>query len=100
MIQNPDDFDFNALNPTDLVSMISKLTMNQDVVTQNLSEDQQQLLQNFQQHLKTGVNDYQPDVFEYDDECDYGEEGEKLILDQNHNQRDIIKTIGRRKMNF
>jgi hypothetical protein len=39
-------------------------------------------------------------VFEYDDECDYGEEGEKLILDQNHNQRDIIKTIGRRKMNF
>jgi hypothetical protein len=45
-----------------------------------------------------GATDYQPDVFEYDDEADYGHEGEKLILDENHNQRDIIKTIGRKKI--
>jgi len=48
--------------------------------------------------LKISDTDYQPDVFEYDDEQDYGEEGEKVILDENHDQRDIRKTIGRRKM--
>ncbi len=42
--------------------------------------------------------DYRPDYFEYDDEDEYGEINEKVILDHNHVQRDVVKTIGRKKV--
>jgi hypothetical protein len=39
-------------------------------------------------------------VFEYDDEDEYGQQNEKVIIDAGTNQaRDLVKTIGRRKMN-
>ena len=33
-------------------------------------------------------------MFEYDEEQAYGEEGEKVILDQNFNEKGTVKTLG------
>jgi hypothetical protein len=41
------------------------------------------MLANFQTSVTSGAGDpnYNPDVFEYDEEQPYGEEGERVILD-------------------
>ena len=59
-----------------------------------LTPDQLQLLTNFQSSVNGGDQDYNPDVFEYDDEQAYGEQGEKVILDENFNEKGTVKTLG------
>lgn len=63
-----------------------------------LDQNQMQTINQFQQMMAGGVPDadYQPDVFEYDDEDDYGVQGEKVYLDQNNEMRQAVKTLGTR----
>lgn len=42
---------------------------------------------------------YAPDVFEYDDEEDYGVQGERVLLDQDHQEKGTVRTIGTKAMN-
>ena len=49
--------------------------------------------------MSMGNPNYNPDVFEYDDELDEGEMGERVILDEHGNEIDVIKTIGTRPKN-
>ena len=45
--------------------------------------------------------DYRPDVFEYDEELEDGQQDEKVILDPDTNEpHQVVRTIGRRKMDF
>ena len=56
----------------------------------------------FAQNNNSQAAQYNPDVFEYDDELPEGEFGERVILSDDPIPREIgvVKTIGTKKKNF